>query len=178
MTYLYLKALHIIFVITWFAGLFYIVRLFIYFVEAADKEAEEKNILQKQYKIMMRRLWYGITWPSAVITLVLGISLIWNNTALLTQGWFHLKLAFLVFLLGYHFFCHGMYRKLILDKPHRLTSIKLRIWNELATLFLFAIVFIVILKNTIDWLWALSGIIFLGILLFAAIKIYEKSRKD
>ena len=62
--YAYLKALHIIFIVTWFAGLFYIVRLFIYNTEAGDKDAVERDILRRQFGIMMKRLWYGITWPS------------------------------------------------------------------------------------------------------------------
>ena len=66
----YIKALHIIFVVTWFAGLFYIVRLFIYFVEADKEGGDVKAILQKQYKLMSKRLWYGITWPSAILTAV------------------------------------------------------------------------------------------------------------
>ncbi|HVF96269.1 MAG TPA: CopD family protein, partial [Flavisolibacter sp.] len=70
--YAYLKALHIIFIVTWFAGMFYIVRLFIYNTEAAEKPEPEKSILQKQFSIMSKRLWFGITWPSAVMTLVFG----------------------------------------------------------------------------------------------------------
>lgn len=65
--YNYLKSLHLIFVITWFAGLFYIVRLFVYQIEADAKPSPEREILQKQYKIMTYRLWYIITWPSAVL---------------------------------------------------------------------------------------------------------------
>jgi len=72
MDYFYLKALHIIFIVTWFAGLFYIVRLFIYHTEAQDEEEVARIILQKQYKIMSKRLWYGITWPSAILTAILG----------------------------------------------------------------------------------------------------------
>jgi len=70
--YAYLKALHIIFVVTWFAGLFYMPRLFIYATEAGDKDAAEQKILRQQFSVMMKRLWYGITWPSAIITLILG----------------------------------------------------------------------------------------------------------
>ena len=68
----YVLSLHIIFIVTWFAGLFYIVRLFIYHTEAEAKPEPEKSILQNQYKIMEKRLWYGITWPSLVLTLIFG----------------------------------------------------------------------------------------------------------
>ena len=70
--YLYIKALHIIFIVTWFSGLFYIVRLFIYNTEAKEKTEPEKSILQKQFSTMINRLWLGITWPSAVLTFIFG----------------------------------------------------------------------------------------------------------
>ena len=76
MSYLYLKALHIIFVVTWFAGLFYIVRLFIYHTEALAKNEPERSILSDQLAIMTKKLWYIIAWPSAVITLIMGVSLL------------------------------------------------------------------------------------------------------
>ena len=71
--YSYLKALHIIFVVTWFAGMFYMPRLFIYNTEAGEKDNAAKNALRDQFKIMMKRLWLGITWPSAILTLVLEV---------------------------------------------------------------------------------------------------------
>jgi putative membrane protein len=97
--YPYLKALHIIFVVTWFAGLFYMPRLFIYATEAGDKDAVEKNVLRKQFLVMMSRLWYGITWPSAVLTLVLGTLVMfnggWNSAVLDPAGrWLLIKLCF------------------------------------------------------------------------------------
>ena len=70
--YFYVKALHIIFVVTWFSGLFYIVRLFIYSAEAHLKPEPERTILLRQFGQMQHRLWYIITWPSAILTLVLG----------------------------------------------------------------------------------------------------------
>ena len=71
--FLYIKALHIIFIVTWFSGLFYIVRLFIYNTEAGQKAEPEKSILQRQFSIMIKRLWLGITWPSAVLTFFLVV---------------------------------------------------------------------------------------------------------
>ena len=79
--YIYLKALHIIFIVTWFAGMFYIVRLFIYNTEAAGKAEPERGILQGQFSVMIRRLWFGITWPSAILTLILG------PVVMLSGGW-------------------------------------------------------------------------------------------
>ena len=88
--YNYLKSLHLIFVITWFAGLFYIVRLFVYQIEANDKPSPEKEILQKQYKIMTYRLWYIITWPSAVLASIFAFWLLFldrKSTRLNSSHW-------------------------------------------------------------------------------------------
>src|ERR1035441_1745460 len=87
--FLYLKATHIVFVVTWFAGLFYIPRLFIYHTEAQEKPEPEKTILSNQFKIMTKRLWYGITWPSMVLTYILGFSVASCNASLyFSSGWF------------------------------------------------------------------------------------------
>ena len=178
MEYSYLKALHIIFIVTWFAGLFYIVRLFIYYVEAEEEEEGAKAILRKQYKIMSKRLWYGITWPSAILTLFFASWLLFGTEAgraYLLQPWMHIKLTFVVALYIYHFFCHRMFSQLINDKL-KYSSFKLRLWNEVATVFLFAIVFLVVLKNNISWVWGVVGMAVLGVLLFWGIKTYKKIR--
>ena len=178
MEMLYLKALHIIFVVTWFAGLFYIVRLFIYHVEANDKDENAKAILQEQYKIMSKRLWYGITWPSAILTLFFATWLLSTNFAYyMSQSWMHIKLTFVAALYVYHLMCHRMFVQLIKDKLY-LSSFKLRLWNEIATVFLFAIVFLVVLKSAISWVWAVAGIILFGVLLMLAIRTYKKIREN
>ena len=170
----YIKALHIIFVVTWFAGLFYMPRLFIYFAEANEKPEPEKSILQNQFKLMQRRLWYGITWPSAVLTLILGGST-WYLYGY-TPAWLHLKLAFVLGLYAYHFYCHTLFKQ----QQHNMvtwTSTKLRIWNEVATIFLFAIVFLVILKNALGMIYGLLGLVALIIVLLTAIQLYKRSRE-
>src|SRR5882724_3573555 len=102
--YLYVKALHIIFIVTWFAGLFYVVRLFIYNREACDKPEAEKIILQQQFNIMIKRLWLGIAWPSCILTIIFGTWL----TILLGSipGWLAIKIIFVFGLLLYHFSLH------------------------------------------------------------------------
>jgi putative membrane protein len=173
----YIKALHIIFVVTWFAGLFYIVRLFIYFVEADKEEVNAKAILQKQYKLMSKRLWYGITWPSAILTAFFATWLFSTNFSYyIDQPWMHVKLTFVVALYVYHFMCHKMFIQLINDKL-TFSSFKLRIFNEIATVILFAIVFLVVLKNAISWVWGVVGILMFGILLMLAIRAYKKIRE-
>lgn len=176
MTYLYLKALHIIFVVTWFAGLFYMVRLFIYATEASEKEENERNILLNQLMLMQHRLWYIISWPSAILTLFLGtwlavVSGFW------TMPWFHLKILFVFGLFLYHIICQKIHLQMK-KGIFKYSSTQLRIWNEVATLFLFAIVFIVVLKSTLSWLWGVIGLILIGILLMLGIKIYKKLRND
>ncbi len=175
MGFLYVKALHIIFVITWFAGLFYIVRLFIYQTEAESKEEPAKEILQTQYKLMSKRLWYIITWPSAILATVFGLWMLFSTPSYLTFGWMHVKLSFVFALFFYHGACHKIFLQLQNDEV-KYTSFKLRIWNEVATLLLFAIVFLVVLKSAISWVWGVVGIILFGILLMLSIKLYKSIR--
>jgi len=132
---LYIKALHIIFMVSWFAGLFYIVRLFIYFVEANEQEEPKKSILQEQFEIMQKRLWWIITTPAMILTVVFGaIMIIDQPEYYLSQPWMHWKLGFVGILLIYHFYCQKMMKQ-CQRRSIRWTSGKLRIWNELATLY-------------------------------------------
>lgn len=174
--HLYLKALHIVFVVTWFAGLFYIVRLFIYHTEAEVKPEPEKSILQNQYKLMLKRLWYGITWPSMILTLILGSWMIWENPAFLYQAYFVLKLCFVGGLILYHIQCHVIYKQLQQDVVKH-TSFKLRLWNELATIFLVAIVFLIVLKSNSGFIWGMLGLVVFAVTLMLAVKIYKKARE-
>ena len=176
MTYLYLKAIHLVFVVTWFAGLFYIIRLFIYQTEAYEKPEQEKSILVNQFKIMSRRLWYGITWPSAIITLGMGIWLMINKGYFnFAPGWFVTKLWLLLGLYVYHIYSHKIFLDLQKDRL-KLTSQQLRLLNEVATIFLITIVFVVVLRNTLRMVWGLVGVILLSLLLILAIYIYKKLR--
>ena len=179
MDFLYVKALHIIFVVTWFAGLFYIIRLFIYHVEAEDKEEPAKEILQTQYKLMAKRLWYMITWPSAILASFFAFWMLYQNPYFLSKPWMHIKLTFVVALYFYHGSCQIIYKQLQNDVI-KYSSFKLRIWNEVATIILFAIVFLVTLQNAINWIWGVVGIALFGILLMFGIKLYKniRAKKD
>ena len=171
--YFYIKALHIIFIVTWFAGMFYMPRLFIYNTEAQEKEAVEKSILQKQFTIMMTRLWYGITWPSAVLTLLFG-PWTWLMLNALPQ-WLLVKLVFVVFLYGYHFSLHRIYKQQV-HGIFKYSSQQLRIWNEVATIFLVAIVMLATVKQGLSAVWGLGGLALFVILLMSAIKLYKNIR--
>ena len=171
-----IKALHIIFVVNWFAGLFYIVRLFIYFVEAEEKEEAAKNILQKQYKLMQKRLWYIITWPSAVIVIGTGLFLA-NEFNYWLQPWMQLKLGMVFLLFLYHLKCGQIYTQLQNDII-KWTSTKLRFFNEVATLFLVSIVFVVVMKHLLNWMWGVAGIMGIAISIMIAMKWYKKKREN
>jgi putative membrane protein len=175
--YNYLKALHIIFVVTWFAGMFYMPRLFIYSTEAGEKSEAESTILRAQFKIMMKRLWFGITWPSAILTLMLGPLVMfnggWNKTILEPAGkWLLIKLCFVVLLYIYFFSLHRIYKQQMND-VYKYTSQQLRVWNEVATIFLVAIVTLAVVKQTESLLWSLAGLIGFIVVLMSAIKIYK-----
>jgi protoporphyrinogen IX oxidase len=176
MTFLYLKAVHIIFIVTWFAGLFYLPRIFIYMVEAHGKPEPERTILLKQLKMMASRLWFAITWPSAIVTLGIGTSLIVNQPEWLQQGFMHIKLTLVFLLYLYHFSLHVIFRQLKSDVV-KYSSQQLRFWNEVATLFLISIVFIIVLKSALSMVWGLIGLITISILITAGIRIYKKFRK-
>ncbi len=173
---LYIKALHIIFVTTWFAGLFYIIRLFIYHAEARGMEEPARSILEKQYKLMEWRLWYIITWPSAILTFVFGFWLVYDFNYWM-QPWMHVKFAMVGGLFLYQLYCHKIFRKFQNDEE-TWGSFKLRIWNEVATLFLFGIVFVVVLKNSVSWIFGLGSLIILAIVMMLAIKLYGKARGE
>ena len=177
MYYNYIKALHLIFVITWFAGLFYIPRLFIYHTEASKKTKQEADILIRQLKIMSRRLWYIITWPSAILAIIFAIWLLILMPSWLLQSWMHLKLTFVALLIVYHLKTHRIFLKLQKNKIDY-SEMFLRIWNEGATLLLFAIVFLAILKDGLHWIGGSLGILGLGVILFLGIRLYKKIRKD
>ena len=176
MEYNYIKSLHLIFVITWFAGLFYIVRLFVYHAEAKQKPQPEQDILIKQYQLMQYRLWYIITWPSAVLASLFAFYLLYMNSSWLSQPWMHVKLAFVLLLYIYHAKCHQIFKQLQKNEVKH-TSNFFRIWNEGATIILFAIVFLVILKNAINWIFGVVGIIAFSILLMLGYKLYKKIRE-
>jgi len=173
--YQYIKSLHLIFVITWFAGLFYIPRLFVYQIEAFHKPSPEKEILGKQLKLMAKRLWNIITWPSAILATFFAVWLLILQPVWLQQPWMHVKLTFVVLLILYHLKTHQFYKQLQRDVVTK-TSNFMRLWNEGATFILFAVVFLVILKSAFNWIFGVIGIFVLGVLLMLGFKLYKKIR--
>ena len=177
MAYNYIKSLHLIFVITWFAGLFYIVRLFVYQIEASLKPSPDKEIIGEQLKIMARRLWYIITWPSMVLATAFAIWLVILRPFYMTDAWMQVKLGFVVLLIIYHVKCHMIFKDLQRDKV-KYSSNFMRIFNEGATVILFAVVFLVILKNAVNWIYGTVGIILFAILLMLGFRLYKRIREN
>ena len=173
--YKYVLAIHIIFVVCWMAGLFYIVRLFIYHTEAQEKPEDERKILSAQFEIMERRLWNAITKPSMYIVVIAGITMLTIIPAWLRQPWLHIKLTFVILLIVYHFICQDKIKQMR-NGIFKWTSTQLRLWNELATLLLFVIVICAVVKDQVNWPYTIIGLIVLVFLLMAGVKIYKHFR--
>ncbi len=174
MNLLYVRALHTIFVVTWFSGMFYLCRLLIYNREAQDKPEPERRILQEQFGIMIQRLLFGITWPSAVLTLIFGTWLLlqYNNLPV----WLQLKLGLVVLLYGYNISLHVLYRQQRRG-VFRYTSTGLRLWNEVPTVFLVGIVMLVVVQQNISLLYGVLGLVGLSAALMGGIFAYRRLRR-
>ncbi|HEY4198007.1 MAG TPA: CopD family protein [Mucilaginibacter sp.] len=173
--YQYVLAIHIIFVVCWMAGLFYIVRLFVYHTEAQAKPEPDRKILSDQFVIMERRLWNVITIPSMWLTIIAGISMLYLAPGWLKQPWLHIKLCFVVGLIVYHYICQNKIKQMRYGL-FTWSSTQLRIWNEVATIFLFAIVFLAVIKDGISWIYGTVGIIVFSMIIMSAVKIYKYYR--
>jgi putative membrane protein len=177
MLYKFIKALHLIFVVTWFAALFYMPRLFIYRIEAEDKPQTERDILAKQLNLMAKRLWVIIGWPSAVLATLFAVWLVIIQPMWLSEPWMHIKLTFVLLLFIYHWKIHRIQKQQEAGIIQH-SSNWMRMFNEVATLVLFAVVFLVILKSTFNWIFGLVGMLVLGVLLMLGIRIYKRLRKE
>ena len=173
MYYLYLKVFHIIGVIVWFAGLFYLGRLFVYHREAHERPEPESTTLKSQFSLMERRLYYGIAWPGLCISIFFGVALIIVSGF---PGWLHAKLAFVLVLMVYHLCC-GHLRKQLLRENCNWNGTKFRLFNEIPTLLLFSIVFIVVFKSAISWNALLLILVGLILVIGGAVHLMARQRK-
>jgi len=174
--YNYIKSLHLIFVITWFAGLFYIPRLFVYHIEASQKQEPERTILVSQLKLMTRRLWYIITWPSAILASLFAFWLLYLMPVWLEQDWMQVKIGFVILLYAYHYKCHLIYKEFQADVI-KWSSNGMRLWNEGTTLILFAVIFLVVLRDAVNWIYGVIGIFLLAAILMLGFKMYQRIRR-
>lgn len=170
MDYLLAKALHVVGFISWFAGLFYLVRLFIYHAEAGQRPEPERTILQAQLELMAARLWAIITVPAMILTFVGGLAMVVQLEQL--SGWLHLKFALLAGLVAYTHAC-GRIRKRQAAKTSAWSPAKLRVFNEVATMFMVAIVFLAVFKTAMSVAWGVGGLLGLGVALMLGIRGYR-----
>lgn len=171
------KALHVIGFVSWFAGLFYLVRMFVYQREALELEEPKRGILKEQYELMQQRVFKIICNPAMMITFTFGIGMLVLNPGYLQLGWMHVKLLLLLGLLGYHFYCKSIMRKQA-SGTSGWEPFQLRLFNEVATLFLVAISFIAVLgkANQLNYLYLLLGILLFTGLIFWGARRYQKRR--
>jgi protoporphyrinogen IX oxidase len=176
MQFSYILAIHIVFVVSWFAALFYIVRLFIYTVEAQQRDNQAREILTEQLVLMQKKLWYIIGWPAMAGTIVFGgWMLLLNWSYYLSQPWMWLKLISVLLLIIYHLEC----QRILSQQKRRIftsSSFKLRLFNELATVFLVAIVFLVVVKSTSGLVWGILGLFGFAGAMMLAVVIYKRKR--
>ncbi len=173
--YLYFKAFHIFGFVSWFAGLFYLVRIFVYHAEANDKPEQLREDWKKQFTLMSWRVYKIILNPGMMITWTFGLLMLGSNPAILNQNWIKVKLVLLVLLTGYHLYC-----KTIIKKQEKgettYSSFQFRLLNELPTLFLLAIVLLAVIKDVLNFVYLFAGIMVFGVLLFAIAKAYKNRR--
>jgi len=154
-------------------------RLLVYNREAVDMPMDSKRILHGQFGMMMKKLWYGITWPSAVLTLIFGMIVLFKGgwaDSFRVQTWLHIKLTFVFFLYLYHFSLHMLFKQQA-KGIFKYSSQQLRIWNEVATIFLVAIVMLAVVKQNMSFVWGILGLLAFIILLMSAIKLYKIIRE-
>ncbi len=174
--YLYVKSLHIIFIVSWFAGLFYMPRLFVYHTEANERPEAERRILFGQFVKMEGLLFRAIMVPALWLTLITGTVMLYLMPEWLSQGWMQIKLGFVAGLVGYHLFTRKLLYELKVGR-FRFSSLHLRLWNEVATVFLFAIVFLVVLKSTVQWLWGVGGLVLFAVVIMGAVRLAKRARE-
>ncbi|BCL35213.1 protoporphyrinogen oxidase HemJ [Nostoc sp. MS1] len=176
MAYSWFKAFHIIGIVVWFAGLFYLVRLFIYHVEANQEPEPARTILKNQYQIMEKRLYNIITTPGMLVTVAMAIGLVSTEPEVLKQGWLHFKLLCVALLIGYHHYCSRLMKKLAADEC-RWTSQQLRALNEAPTVMLVVIVMLAVFKNNLPTDLTAWLIFALVIFMAATIQLYARKRR-
>jgi putative membrane protein len=177
MAYSWYKAFHLIGIVVWFAGLFYLVRLFVYHAEAYEKPEPAQSILKQQYELMEKRLYNIITTPGMIVTVVMAVGLISTEPEVLKSGWLHIKFLFVGLLLIYHFWC-GRIIKQLEKGENSWSGQKFRALNEAPTILLLVIVLLAVFKNNLPLditTWLIVGSV---ILMAVSIQLYAKKRRQ
>jgi putative membrane protein len=174
----FFKAVHIIGFVSWFAALFYLPRLFIYHVEAMEMEEPKRSILIEQFTIMEGRLYRIIMTPAMIITFVGGFAMIflrgWEWFSF--NPWLHWKIGLVLLLVGYHHYSKSIMGGLAAGEKV-MTSTQFRLYNEITTLFLAAIVLLAVYKNSLMFLYTFGGLIAFAVFLGMGVKWYKKIRE-
>jgi len=176
MALFYFKAFHIVGAVAWFAGLFYLVRIFVYHAEADQKPEHLRQPFKEQFGLMEWRVYKIICNPAMMITWTCGLAMTFLNPGYWQMGWFHVKFSLLILLTIYHLWCKRIIIKLEKgEKPF--DSFQFRLLNELPTLFLLSIVLLAVLRDMLNSLYAFGGVLVFGVLLFVFAKAYKKRRE-
>ncbi|MBF2073561.1 MAG: protoporphyrinogen oxidase HemJ [Synechococcales cyanobacterium C42_A2020_086] len=176
MNYLWFKAFHIVGVVAWFAGMFYLPRLFVYHAEANEQPEPARTILQQQYQIMEARLYRIIMTPAMVLTVAMAVAMVIAVPDLLNDTWLHVKLGLVLVLIGYHHICGRLMKEMAAGK-FRLSGQQFRWFNEFPTVLFVVVVLLAVFKNnfpTSAAAWAVVGMI---VAMAAIIQLYAKKRR-
>jgi putative membrane protein len=176
MAYYWFKAFHIVGFVSWFAGMFYLPRLFVYHAEANEQPEPDRSILKKQFQLMEKRLYSIIMTPAMVLTLAMAIGLVSTEPDVLRQPWLHVKLALVAILVAYHGYCKRIMTKLAADEC-QMTAQQFRWFNEFPTVFFVVVVLLAIFKNDLP-LDATTWTVAAMVLAFAVfIQLYARKRR-
>jgi len=175
---LFFKALHVFGFVSWFAGLFYLVRIFVYHSEAMEKPEPDRSILIKEFNAMQWRVYKIICTPGMIITWICGLAMLYIHGIewLKVNSWMHVKLSILFLMLIYHFHAKTVIVKLEKGGNH-FSSFQFRLWNELPTLFLLSIALLAVYRNTLNFLYAFLGLLLFAFSLVFAARTYRSYRE-
>lgn len=176
MAYQWFKAFHIVGIVCWFAGMFYLPRLFVYHAEANEQPEPARSILKNQYQIMEKRLYSIIMTPAMLLTIAMAIGLLTVEPDVLKQPWMHVKLACVLLLVGYHHYCKRLMKKLAADEC-QMTGQQFRWFNEFPTVFFVIVVMLAVFKNNLPTSATAWGIFGMVIAMGAAIQLYARKRR-
>ncbi len=176
MAYFWFKAFHIVGMVCWFAGLFYLPRLFVYHAEAYEQPEPARSILTNQYQVMEKRLYSIIMNPAMLLTIAMAIGLVTTEPDVMKQPWMHIKLGFVLLLVGYHHYCKRIMKKLAANEC-KMTGQQFRWFNEIPTVFFVIVVMLAVFKNSLptDSTTGLIAAMVVG--MAAAIQLYARKRR-
>lgn len=176
MAYYWFKAFHLVGIVAWFAGMFYLPRLFVYHAEANEQPEPARSILKNQYQIMEKRLYSIIMTPAMLLTVAMAIGLVTTEPDILKEPWLHVKLAFVLFLIGYHHYCKRIMKRLAADEC-KMTSQQFRWFNELPTVLFVIVVLLAVFKNSLPTspvVWLIAAMV---VAMAAIIQLYARKRR-